>query len=113
MDSNFEALRIELGALRACIDRLSEAFGRRNLPKLWTATDVSLFFQVNEKTAREKIVTLPGFPEPVGPTMAPGGERRWFDDEVVEFARDHRVGLPRPRRKRQSSKAATSEGSAS
>jgi hypothetical protein len=101
-------------ALSEKLERLIETISLgANTPKLWTAAQVAAFFGVHEKTARSRIICRPGFPRPTAPCGDELSERRWFSDEVIEFARTHRAALPRARQRRQSSSFATSAASRS
>ncbi len=56
---------------------------------LWTATDVGKYLKVSTYTTQTKVVHKPGFPTPIVPA---GGEKRWFAGEVINWAKQQRVG---------------------
>lgn len=99
----------EISALVQRLDSLIGTLARKDHPELWTEEDIAGFYKMSVRTIK-RTVALPGFPKPVGATDSDCGERRWFADEVIEYARDHRSGLSRARR--QSSCRASASASA-
>lgn len=82
-------------ALRT-VAHLAQAIALNGKPQLWTAAQIAEWMQLHEKTVRDRVVTAPTFPAPARP-CGDTGERRWFDDEVIEWMRKNRGKMPRPR----------------
>lgn len=55
---------------------------------IWTIIEVARFFRVDPKTAAQTVVCRPGFPRGFRPTGKPRGERRWWQNEVKDWARE-------------------------
>ena len=50
--------------------------------RLWTASDIAQYLSMGKRTVAEKLVFTPGFPAPVDI-----GSRRWYMQDVIEWAR--------------------------
>lgn len=57
-------------------------------PAMWTLDDIANWLEVPLMTTKLYVVHQPGFPKPFRPTGKPDGQRRWFADEVIAYARD-------------------------
>lgn len=89
------------GDVSALIDRLDKLVGvmaLKKAPELWTAKDIAAWMGLSESTVVLRVVSRPGFPSPVVPTGSSEAKRRWFGDEVIEWARTNRGSLPKGRR---------------
>ncbi|VVE58782.1 hypothetical protein PHO31112_05379 [Pandoraea horticolens] len=89
------------GDVIALIERLDKLVGvmaLKKAPELWTAKDIAAWMGLSESTVALKVVSRPGFPSPVVPTGSSEAKRRWFGDEVIEWARMNRGRLPKGRR---------------
>ena len=57
------------------------------LPTLWTAKEIADWMQYKPEHVRKNIVTLPDFPRAFNPSGKLHGVKRWFADDVVDWAR--------------------------
>ena len=76
-------------------DRLIAAMRVKDAPALWEIDDICSWLKLSKTTVRVRVVTRKGFPDPVEATAI--GEKcmkRWFSDEVIEWARKNRGRLP-------------------
>lgn len=65
-------------------------------PMLWTIQDIADFLKIALVTAKTRVIVKEGFPEPFSVTDSEEKiHRRWFANEVVEWARSNR----KPRKK--------------
>lgn len=93
----------DLPALIASVDRLVRTMSINQAPALWDVEDIALWMGMSSRTVMARVVTRVGFPEPFVPTGSTEGtntQKRWFSDEVIEWARRHRAG-PRTHRPRR------------
>lgn len=56
--------------------------------EIWTILEVARFFRMDPKTVQQRIICRPGFPKGFRPTGATRGERRWWRDEIREWAKE-------------------------
>lgn len=91
------------------MERLTIALETKDVPKLWSQEQIAHWLGLSESTVANRVVSRPSFPSPTLPTGAGEGKKRWFADEVIDWARCNRGMLPKPRSKRdQSSRDAIS-----
>lgn len=55
--------------------------------EIWTILEVARFFRMDPKTVQQNIICRPNFPRGFRPTGKARGERRWWQNEVREWAR--------------------------
>lgn len=101
----------DIQALIASVNRLVRAVQTASAPVLWDVADIAQWMGMSERTVQLRVVTREGFPDPFVPTGVPdardgrrgNAQKRWFAEEVIEWARLHRASLDikrRPGRKR-------------
>jgi hypothetical protein len=66
-------------------------------PKTWSVEDIGEWLGLSKFTTSQRVVTRPGFPEPIIPAGVQGAQKRWFADEVIEWFRQNRGALPKAR----------------
>ncbi|EEE06887.1 hypothetical protein KTE49_20535 [Burkholderia multivorans] len=91
------------GDLIERLDRLIDALEKqanRSEDTLWDAAQIAKWLGLSKTTVEIRVVTRPGFPAALRPAGAEQGQRRWFANEVVEWARKNRGTLPEPRKGR-------------
>lgn len=77
------------------LDKLVDTLTHKSdQPILWSSEQAGEWFGLSEHTFRYKVSVRPGFPEPVSPAGTLECKKRWFADEVVEWARLNRGVLP-------------------
>jgi hypothetical protein len=59
----------------------------RIVPTLWDMESIAEWMGINRTTAKLHVLNRTDFPEPFRPTGKTEGQKRWFRDEVVAFAR--------------------------
>lgn len=80
------------GILAAKLDQLIAVVGRSAAvpaeARLWSADEIAAYLSVGRRTAAEKIVMLPGFPQPIRLPVVSGGRGhpRWKAAEVMAWA---------------------------
>jgi hypothetical protein len=92
----------DVQALVGAVDRLVRSMAVNKAPALWSTEDIANWMGLAERTVMARVVTRPGFPEafaPTGPSDGLNTQKRWFAEEVIEWARRHRASL-RPKRGR-------------
>lgn len=91
-----------MAELMARLDKLVVALSVKSAPALWNAEQIGEWIGLSEYTVKQKVVCQEGFPAPVKATGLKDCSRRWFADEVIDWARKHRGALPaaRPGRRR-------------
>lgn len=55
--------------------------------EIWSVEDIAAYLRISPQTARRSVITRPGFPKGFRPTGHARGERRWFSEDVREWAR--------------------------
>lgn len=78
------------------IDRIASAVAAR-IPRvpldvaLWGADEIADYLAVSRRQAAEKVVMLPGFPQPIRLPVLRGGKGhpRWKAAEVIAWAESH------------------------
>lgn len=55
--------------------------------EVWTVADIAAYLKINVKTVRRSVLCRPAFPKGFRPTGSARGERRWFAEDVREWAR--------------------------
>lgn len=101
-DSLRNGAAADVQALVSAVDRLVRSMAVSKAPALWSAEDIAKWMGLAERTVMARVVTRPGFPEafaPTGPTDGLNTQKRWFAEEVIEWARRHRASL-QPKRGR-------------
>ncbi|RXZ42652.1 hypothetical protein [Crenobacter cavernae] len=76
----------------------------KGAPEVWGAEHIAEWLSLSESTIRKAVVVRPGFPKPISATGAKEGQKRWFADEVIDWARKNRGTLPvsrKPGRRRE------------
>jgi len=77
------------------IDRIADAVASRiRIPldvALWGADEIAAYLCVSRRQAAEKVVALPGFPQPIRLPVLRGGKGhpRWKAVEVIAWAESH------------------------
>lgn len=77
------------------IERIAAAVAARvKVPlgvQLWCSEEIAAYLSVSKRQAAEKIVMLPGFPQPIRLPVLKGGRGhpRWKAAEVIEWAERH------------------------
>ena len=56
--------------------------------EIWTLAEIAAWLRMNEDTVSRRIICLPRFPKGFRPTGATRGERRWWANDVKEWARE-------------------------
>ncbi|TDR82148.1 hypothetical protein [Paludibacterium purpuratum] len=97
---------VDVAALVASIDKLVTTMSVRNAPALWKAENIGEWLDLSEYTVSHHVVTQPGFPAAIRATGTKECQKRWFADEVIEWARKYRGALPVGRQNGRRRKAA-------
>lgn len=66
-------------------------------PQTWSVEDIGAWLGLSKHTTGQRVVTRPGFPEPIVPAGVSGAQKRWFADEIIEWFRKNRGSLPKAR----------------
>ena len=85
------ATRELLERIASAAERVVEILQFGDLPVLWDLDMISTWMEINPTTAKLHVLSRPDFPKPFRPTGKREGQKRWFRDEVIAFARAVRV----------------------
>lgn len=66
-------------------------------PQTWSVEDIGVWLGLSKHTTGQRVVTRPGFPDPIVPAGITGAQKRWFADEIIEWFRKNRGSLPKAR----------------
>lgn len=70
---------------------------------LWSTKEIGEYLQRPAQVVRERVVCVPGFPEPIRLPNFGGGKShpRWSAQEVIDWVQSHKGGgrIGRPRKK--------------
>ncbi|MGT2471677.1 hypothetical protein [Paraburkholderia terrae] len=86
------------------IDRLIEVLERPNAKEtLWSSEQIASWLGLSKQTVELRVVTRPGFPSALRPVDSKQAQRRWFANDVMEWARSTAGTIPasRPGRRRK------------
>jgi hypothetical protein len=83
-----------LEVLLVRLDKLTKALELKGFPAMWSTEQIANWMGLSETTVAGRVVTRLGFPQPVVPTGSREAQKRWFADEVIEWARVNRGTLP-------------------
>lgn len=86
-----------LSALYEKLDSIDRRLAGGQAPATWSIEDIGEWLALSKYTTHQRVVTRPGFPEPIVPAGVHGGQKRWFADEVIEWFRRNRGSLPKAR----------------
>jgi hypothetical protein len=81
------------------IERLVAAMERpaRLDETLWSSEQIGQWLGLSKQTVEIRVVTRPGFPAALRPVDSKQAQRRWFANEVLEWARANKGVLPAPK----------------
>jgi hypothetical protein len=70
---------------------------------LWSSDQIAQWLGLSKVTVEMRVVTRPGFPAAFRPVNSKQAQRRWFANEVLEWARSNRGVIPagKPGRRRR------------
>lgn len=97
-----EAQKIEISPtdiLFSKFDRLIAAMEIKSAPAIWGVEQIASWMGLSEVTVATKVIFRPDFPSPFTPAKD-GGHKRWFADDVIEWARLNRGLLPKSKPKK-------------
>lgn len=66
--------------------------------ELWSAKEIGEYLKLSPVTVQDKVITRPGFPEPLQPCGTVKAMKRWFAVDVKKWARQNSSKLPKGRR---------------
>lgn len=85
----------DLATLIGTLDRLARTMSVSKAPALWSLEDIASWMSMSESTVSRRVISHPSFPPAVAPgaRLGSNAQKRWFADEVVEWARRHRSSV--------------------
>jgi hypothetical protein len=86
-----------LSVIREKLESIERRLATKSAPETWSVDDISLWLGLSKFTTNQRVVTRPGFPKPIVPVGTEGAQKRWFADEVIEWFRQNRGAMPKPR----------------
>ncbi|VVE77367.1 helix-turn-helix transcriptional regulator [Pandoraea sputorum] len=92
---DIEALLSRLDALIALLSRPQPELK----DKLWSAEEIAGWMLLSASTVKQRVISQPGFPRPFQPGGLEHSQSRWFAEEVIRWAHEHRGKLPLRRSK--------------
>jgi len=75
-----------LAAARALLETITSQLVTQS-PAVWTMETIAQWLDLPVTTVKIYVITHPEFPPGFRPTGKKGGMKRWFADDVIEFAR--------------------------
>lgn len=96
----------DLHELIASLQQLARALSaqQNKAPVLWNAESIADWMGISPRSVA-RVTAQPDFPKPFVPAGVEGvgmnAQKRWFADEVIEWARRHRAGVTRRGRPRR------------
>src|SRR5690554_266879 len=84
--------------LLVTLEALNKSVQANSVPlpdRLWSVADIADYIQLSEYTTGQRVVTQPGFPEPI--SLA---SKRWMAGDIIDWAKRSRGKLPTGRKKR-------------
>lgn len=86
---------VVLSTIREKLELIEKQLTSGMAPQTWSVEDIGEWLGLSKYTTSQRVVTRPGFPQPIVPAGIPGAQKRWFADEVIEWFRQNRGALPK------------------
>lgn len=94
-DQGFEGGALSI--IHEKLESIERHLAAGSAPQTWSVEDIGTWLGLSKYTTNQRVVTRPGFPQPIVPAGVPGAQKRWFADEVIEWFRQNRGTLPKAR----------------
>lgn len=81
------------------LDKLISVMELKAAPSIWGHQNIANWLQLSLSTTERHVVTRQDFPTAIHPTGADNGMKRYFADDVIQWARLNKGTLPKRKAK--------------